>query len=161
MKILIIGIVASGKSTLAKRLSRENKIEYYEIDSIVHDDYNKRKRSNEEQIKIIKKIDENDNWIIEGTLRKNLDILLEMASLIVYIDIPVSVRKRRILWRFIKQKLGLEKCNYKPTLEMLKMMYFWTNEFEDNRLDFENRINKYSKKLIRLDTVKKVNSYKL
>lgn len=161
MKILIIGIVASGKTTLARRLSSEYGIKHYEIDSIVHDDYNNRKRSNEEQLEIIKTIDKNDNWIIEGTLRKKLDILLDMASLIIYVDIPLSVRKRRILWRFIKQKLGLEKCNYKPNLDMLKMMYRWTDEFENNRLDFENRINKYSNKLIRLDTVKKVNNYKL
>ena len=40
MKILIIGIVASGKTTLAKKLSRKTNIEYYEIDSIVHDDKN-------------------------------------------------------------------------------------------------------------------------
>ena len=56
MKILIIGIVASGKTTLAKRLSRENNVMYYEIDSIVHDDINNRKRTNEEQQRIIKEI---------------------------------------------------------------------------------------------------------
>ena len=36
MKILIIGIVASGKTTLAKQLSKKLNIQYYEIDSIVH-----------------------------------------------------------------------------------------------------------------------------
>lgn len=40
MKILIIGIVASGKTTLAEKLSNKLKIKYYEIDSIVHDDKN-------------------------------------------------------------------------------------------------------------------------
>lgn len=161
MKVLIIGIVASGKTTLAKRLSRENNIEYYEIDSIVHDDKNGIKRSNKEQQKIIKKIDKNTSWIIEGTLRNNLDNLLDMADLIIYIDIPLWIRKRRILWRYVKQILGLEKCNYKPTLSMLKMMFKWTDDFEDKRLEFENRISKYNFKLIRLDTVNKVNNYKL
>lgn len=46
MKILIIGCVASGKSTLANRLSDKLSISYYEIDSIVHDDINKRLVSN-------------------------------------------------------------------------------------------------------------------
>lgn len=41
MKILVIGIVASGKTTLAKKLSKESNIEHYEIDTIVHDDKNK------------------------------------------------------------------------------------------------------------------------
>ena len=40
MKILIIGCVASGKSTLANKLSDKLSISYYEIDSIVHDDKN-------------------------------------------------------------------------------------------------------------------------
>ena len=45
MKVLIIGIVASGKTTLARRLSKETNIKNYEIDLIVHDDKNKRKRT--------------------------------------------------------------------------------------------------------------------
>ena len=57
MKVLIIGIVASGKTTLARRLSKETNIKNYEIDLIVHDDKNKRKknkqRTNKEQQKII------------------------------------------------------------------------------------------------------------
>ncbi|MEK0315948.1 EutP/PduV family microcompartment system protein [Cohnella sp. 56] len=35
-KILIIGIVASGKTTLAKRLSQTIRVPWYELDSIVH-----------------------------------------------------------------------------------------------------------------------------
>lgn len=53
MKALIIGIVARGKTTLARRLSKETNIKNYEIDLIVHDDKNKRKRTNKEQQKII------------------------------------------------------------------------------------------------------------
>ena len=53
MKVLIIGIVASGKTTLARRLSKETNIKNYEIDLIVHDDKNKIKRTNKEQQKII------------------------------------------------------------------------------------------------------------
>ena len=86
MKILIIGIVASGKTTLAKTLSRESGICHYEIDSIVHDDLNNRKRSIDEQLEIINHINKNKDWIIEGTLRKNLDVLLEFADKIIFID---------------------------------------------------------------------------
>lgn len=161
IKILIIGIVASGKTTLARRFSIENNIKYYEIDSIVHDDLRGVKRTVEEQIEIIKKINKNKDWIIEGTLRKNLDILLEVADRIVFIDIPLRVRKVRIMSRYLKQKLGIEKCNYKPTLDMVHMMYKWTEEFEDNKDEFLKRINKYEEKLIRLDTVLAVDNFSL
>ena len=161
MKILIIGIVASGKTTLAKRLSRENNVMYYEIDSIVHDDINNRKRTNEEQQRIIKEINKNNNWIIEGTLRKNLDNLLDMADKIIYLDIPLKIRKKRIFIRYIKQKLGMEKSNYKPSFQMLKNMYKWTDEFESNKDTFEENICKYSDKSDVLRTEKQILNYKL
>ena len=43
---------------------------------------------------------------------------------------------------------------------MLKMMYVWTDEYEKKNKEFEGRINKYSEKLVRLDTVDLVNNYK-
>ena len=138
MKVLIIGIVASGKTTLARRLSKETNIKNYEIDLIVHDDKNKRKRTNKEQQKIIEKINKQSDWIIEGTLRKNLYNLLELADKIIYLDIPIQVRKRRILLRYIKQKLKIEKSNYRPNKEVLKNMYKWTNEFENNKIGDDN-----------------------
>ena len=161
MKVLILGIVASDKTTLARRLSFESRIKHYEIDQIVYDDFNDKKRYDEEQQEIIKRGDKNYSWIIEGTLRKKLDNLLDLADTIVYIDIPLNVRKIRILGRFIKQLLRIEKCNYKPTFKMLRMMYVWTNEFEKNKIDFEKKINKYSNKLIVLDSIESINNYKL
>ena len=37
MKILILGIVGSGKTTIARKLSNRLNIKHYEIDSIVHE----------------------------------------------------------------------------------------------------------------------------
>lgn len=155
MKILIIGSVASGKTTLAKKISSKNKIDYYEIDSIVYDDLNKRKRKLEEQIDIINNINKSDNWIIEGTLRKNLYFLLDLADKIIYLNIPLNKRKRRIFTRFIKQKIGIEKCNYKPDINILKMMYKWTNDFEREKNIFEKKLSKYNEKLVILSDVNK------
>lgn len=161
MKVLIIGSVASGKTTFAKRLSLENSIDYYELDSIVHDDINNRKRNSLEQDKIISKINENNDWIIEGTLRDNLYYLLDYSDRIIYLDIFLCVRKRRIFIRFLKQVIGLEKCNYKPSFRILKMMYIWTYEFEKKRKYFESKINNYSYKLTCLRSLREVNNYKL
>ena len=148
MKILIVGIVASGKTTLAKKLSKLLNIKHYEIDSVVHDDLKNVKRSEVEQKKIFNKINKNDSWIIEGTLRKHLFYLCDFADVIIYLDIPVRIRKVRILTRFIKQKLGFEKCNYKVNFEMLKLMYKWTNDFEKNKCDFEEKLFKYGNKVV-------------
>lgn len=71
-----------------------------------------------------------------------------MADKIIYLDIPVKVRKRRIFTRFIKQLLRIEKCNYKVNFEMLKLMYKWTDDFEKNRCEFENKLFTYKEKII-------------
>ena len=161
MKILIIGIVASGKTTLAKRLSKELNYNYYEIDSIVHDDINKRKRTPKEQEKILNKIYKNKNWIIEGTLRTNLYNILNKSDQIIYLDIPLKIRKKRILIRYIKQKLKIEKCNYKPSIKLLKMMYKWTATFEQERENFEKLINNCNKPVTILKSVEEVNIFKI
>lgn len=148
MKILIVGTVGTGKTTLARKLSKDYNIKYYEIDSIVHDDsQNGRKREEEEQNVIIKNINQNENWIIEGVLRKNLQYLLELADKIIYLDVPKDKRNIRILKRYIKQRLKLEKSNYKPDIKMLKMMFKWSDDFEKNKKKLENVLIKYKNKL--------------
>lgn len=162
MKILIIGSVASGKTSLARKLENKLNIKYFEIDSIVHNDIKKIKRTNEEQKEIIDRINnDNKEWIIEGTLRKNLDYLLDYADKIIYLNIDVKTRKRRIIKRFIKQRLKLERCNYNSDIEMLKLMYKWTNEFEKNKSEFENKIEKYSDKLIKITNGKEIEKIEL
>ena len=155
MKILIIGSVASGKTTLSKKLSKKINIKRYEIDLIVHDDKNNYKRTHLEQLKIIKNINKNKDWIIEGTLRNNLDILLEMSDKIIWINNKIIVRDFRIITRFIKQKLKIEKSYYKPNLKMLKSMFKWNKEF--NEIEFQKRIKKYRDKLIILYNNKDIN----
>lgn len=147
MKILIVGIVASGKTTLARKLSKLLGIKHYEIDSIVHDDVNKVKRSEKEQRKIINKIDKEETWIMEGTLRGHLFYLCDMADKVIYLDLPLYVRRWRIFVRFIKQLAGIEKCNYTVNLKMLKNMYKWTNDFEKTKGDFEVKLFSYGDKV--------------
>ena len=147
MKILIIGTVGTGKTTLAKKLSKQYNIKYYEMDSIVHDDNNKIKRTSKQQDEIIEKINNNVNWIIEGVLRKNLYYLLELADKIIYLDISKKVRNRRILIRYIKQKLGLEQANYVPSLNMLKNMYKWSEKYDKNKHEIMQTLDKYKDKI--------------
>jgi adenylate kinase family enzyme len=151
-KILVIGIVASGKTTLAKRLSQKVSVPWYELDSIVHHQTptGRYKRSAEEQIEVIKEIDKKGEWIFEGTDRDSYQCLYQMADTIIFLDTPLWKRRIRILTRFLKQKLGIEKCHYKPDFLMLKMMYKWTRDFEQNKSGFEAKLKTYNEKVIRL-----------
>jgi len=151
-KIYIIGIVASGKTTLAKRLSLKLNIPWYELDAIVYPPVAEcqPKRTAEEQVEIIQRIDREGAWIFEGTERKSYACLFEMADTIVFLDPPLWKRKLRILIRFMKQKLGIEKCNYRPNWTMLKKMYIWTQNFERERSLFDQKLRNYGDKVIHI-----------
>ena len=146
MKILIVGNVGSGKTTLAKRLSNYFDIPYYSIDNIVYDEDNI-KREDKEQIKIINKINrENKEYIFEGVLRDNLDLLLNICDNIIFLYYSKKVTLKRIKFRYLKQILGLEKCNYKVNKEMYNNFIKWNNCFDSTKLI--NRLSKYSSKLL-------------
>ncbi|ADL50849.1 hypothetical protein [Clostridium cellulovorans] len=149
-KIYIIGIVASGKTTLARRVSQELNIPHHELDCIVWNetDAGRFKRTPEEQVEVIEDIDRIGAWIIEGTYRSSCHCLFDMADKIIFLDTPLWKRRYRILSRFIKQQLGIEKCHYKSNLEMLRAMYKWTSDFEKDRPEFENRLKPYMDKVV-------------
>ncbi len=150
-RILITGTVASGKSTLARKLSEKLTIQHYELDSIVHTQ--KYKRTEKEQIKIINEIDKSGEWIFEGTNRKSYRFLFDLADTVIFLDTPLWKRRLRIIIRFIKQKIGFEKSLYKPEFKMLRKMYEWTDDFEEKRDEFNDFLNRYEEKIIRLKDV--------
>jgi adenylate kinase family enzyme len=151
-KFFIIGIVASGKTTLAKRLSEKINVPWYELDCIVHHktETDRYKRTPEQQVEVIEEIDKNESWIFEGTYRQSYHCLLDMADTIIFLDPPLWKRKQRIFIRFLKQQFGLEMCHYKSDIGMLKKMYKWTSDFERERDGFEFLLESYNHKLIRL-----------
>ncbi|MGD0030427.1 hypothetical protein SLT67_03640 [Paenibacillus illinoisensis] len=157
-KILILGIVASGKTTLAKEISQKINIPWYELDTNVHHEtpHGRNKRTPDEQIAVIQDIDRLGAWIFEGTDRASYRCLWDMADTIIFLDTPLWKRKTRIFLRFIKQNLGIEKSHYTSDVQMLKMMFKWTRDFERNRVEFENRLQPYHHKLIILTDNKKL-----
>lgn len=156
MKILILGIVGSGKTTIARKLSNRLNIKHYEIDSIVHDDIKGVKRSKSEQIKIFNEINKK-SWILEGTTRKNQEHIIENADIIYFIDIPKYIRYYRIIKRYIKQKIGIEKINYKVDIKLLKDMFKWTKDYENNKNNIINELDK-TNKLVLLKNKKDINN---
>lgn len=158
MKLLIIGIVASGKTTLSRELSLKHNIPCYEGDSIAWggEGEDRYKRSDSEQLNKILEIDKKGNWIIEGTYRESQKCLFDMADKIIFLDTPLYIRRIRIITRFLKQRLRIEKCNYSPTFEMLKNMFKWTRDFERKRYKYEKMLLCYENKLIWLKSVKEL-----
>ena len=134
MKIHIIGSVGSGKSTLARTLAAELGIPYYELDNVVWHRHENGDIRNSPEVRDdeFHRIIEGQNWIIEGVHHIWTKQGFERADIIIFLDTPIAVRNWRILKRFTVQKIGFEKGNYKQTWSMLKKMYQWNYQFENN-----------------------------
>jgi hypothetical protein len=89
------------------------------------------RRSDEERDEYLDSIIRTDRWIIEGA--HNHDWVFKSfqnADLIIFLDTPYAIRIIRITRRFILQKLGVEKTNYTPTINIFMKMFEWNAGFE-------------------------------
>lgn len=150
MKLDIIGSVASGKTTLAKRISQEYKIPYYEKDNVVwmrtaNGDV---KRTEEARDKLFNSIISQDNWIVEGSPRKCLKESFKCCDYIIVLDLPIFVRLKRVFYRWIRQKIGIEKYNSKPTMKFLYYNIKWVLEFSKIRYSLIEELKKYKSSVV-------------
>lgn len=145
-----MGIVASGKTTYAKELSRRKGFPFVELDAVVYQNIDsvRIKRTPEEQVEIIYEMNAKGSWIAEGVYRPSYHLLLDMADVIIWMDPPLWKRKYRILSRHVKQVIGVEECAYVPDFEMLRNMYKWTKQFEGKRDELDRILQPYLEKLI-------------
>ena len=148
MKIYIIGSPGSGKTTLAKVLSKRYNIKHYELDVIVYDDNNNhRKRTKEEIEKLFSTILKNKSFIIEDVGRNKFKKGRDICDKIYYIKLNKARIYKQMISRWFKQRLGKEKYNYPPTIhqffETIKDVRNYS-KIEKTRL---SELNKYKDKM--------------
>ncbi|EMA6343002.1 DNA topology modulation protein FlaR [Bacillus cytotoxicus] len=117
-RIHIIGSVGSGKTTLAKEIYLKLDIPYYELDNVVwrRHKFGDIRRTEQEREKYLNSIIQSESWIIEGVYNEDwVSNCFHSADLIIFLDTRYSIRSYRIIKRFFKQRLRIEKSNYKPT----------------------------------------------
>ena len=153
MKIYIVGPVASGKSTLAKRLSGMLSIPFQSLDEVVHvtdmsSPQGNCKRSPEERDSLFYDFIARPCWIVEDVGRRCFEEGFKRADILLLLDIPSSLRDFRIIKRWIKQRLGLEKCLYLPSLKMLKCMLQWSRNYDKGKDKLKERLAPYQEKTL-------------
>ncbi|MEA0552906.1 AAA family ATPase [Lysinibacillus irui] len=132
-KIHIIGSVGSGKTTLAKELAKTYHIPYYELDNVVwiRKESGDSMRTEQERMAYLQSIVQTDSWIIEGIHQEEWVIQsFQQADCIIFLDTPYKIRIFRIIKRFVKQKIGIEKAHYQPTFSIFFKMFRWNKRFE-------------------------------
>lgn len=148
LKLDIIGSVASGKTTLAKEISERYEIPYYEKDNIVWERTacGDKKRSPQERDRIFQTIIAEDSWIVEGSPRNCLQESFLLCDYIIFLDAGTRTRLFRVFRRWIRQKLGKEKFNSKPTLNFLYLNIKWVFEFNHQRQEILSTLSIYGNK---------------
>ena len=158
-KVYIIGSVASGKTTLAKKLSSLLNIPWYELDDVVYSRLPNGdvKRLNEERDCIFNQIVSSEKWIIEGVYRECFKGGFDTADIIIFLNTSLYKRNYRIFKRWVYQKLKLEKSGYIPTIKMLLLMYRWSNGFEKKKGDILKILEPYKNKVVALNDTSETN----
>lgn len=152
MKIYIIGSPASGKTTLAKKLSERYDIKYYELDCIVYDDDNNHiKRTKEEISKEFEKILKEESFILEDVGRSKFKRGREVVDVIYYIKLSKIEIYKRLIKRWINQRRGNESYNYPPTIYQLYGMFKDVKKYRKVEKERLKELEPYKDKVVFLD----------
>ena len=159
MKIHIIGCSGSGKTYLAGALSEKYNIPHFDLDDIQWDNESNgygKKMPVEKRNCLLQQILANNSWIIEGVYYAWVLESFEKADIIYVLDIPKYIYKYRIIIRFLKRKLGIEKGK-KETLKSLYNLLKWTDSFQNRNLkEIKEIFQKYENKVIWLSSVREI-----
>ena len=102
-KIALIGSGGAGKSTFARELGKELNIEVYHLDALLWKP-NWEPTSKEQQRKIQLDLVAKEKWIIDGNYNGTMDIRLNAADTIVFLDFNRVLCTYRALKRTVQYR---------------------------------------------------------
>ncbi|MGG4342547.1 DNA topology modulation protein FlaR [Paenibacillus lautus] len=158
-RIHIIGSVGSGKTTLARTLSSQFHIPYYELDNVVWEraEPDDIRRSEADRDAMLISIINTKCWIIEGAHLNWVSPSFDRADLIVFLNPSYSIITYRIITRFIKQRLRLEQAHYTPNWGMFKKMFEWSAAFQrKGRYQTQDTLEDYPGKVVVVKDLKQL-----
>ena len=129
-RILVLGNGGSGKSTFSEALGNKTGIPVVHLDSY----YWKpgwAMPGNDEWLAILESLLQKDSWIMDGNYRHTIDMRLEQADTVFFLDIPTGLCLNRIYRRalFPKQRIDTIKgCRERVDREFLKWVMNYSRE---------------------------------
>ncbi|KAB2331349.1 DNA topology modulation protein [Bacillus mesophilum] len=161
-KIVLIGSGGAGKSILARQLGEVLKIDVYHLDALFWKP-NWVGVSKDDQRKIQNKLVEKEEWIIDGNYGGTMEIRLNAADTIIFLDIHRTICVYRVFKRILQYRnktrpdMG-EGCKERFDLDFLK--WIW-NYPKTKRPEILKRLNQMSKgqRVIILKSPKEVKQF--
>lgn len=161
-KIVLIGSGGSGKSTLARRLGEKLNINIYHLDTLFWKP-NWVGVPKDEQIKVQNNLVKKENWIIDGNYGGTMDIRLNTADTIIFLDIPRTICVYRAFKRMLKYRnktrpdMG-EGCEERFSFEFFKWIWEYPKTKRPKIIDRLEKLSK-EKKVIILKSSKEVEKF--
>jgi adenylate kinase family enzyme len=106
LRISVVGSSGAGKTTFARAISKVLGVPHLELDSVFHQPEWTRLPDSEFRARVANYC-EQPAWVIDGnyTSQGVLDIVWRRAETVVWLDPPVSVVIRRVIWRSLSRGL--------------------------------------------------------
>jgi len=102
-RIMIVGQPGSGKSTLARKLGLILNLPVIHID-LIHWKSGWVERCGAEKDMLCSEVHQRDEWIFEGGRSPTWPERLDRADVLIWLDLPLTLRAWRVFWRTIKYK---------------------------------------------------------
>ncbi len=157
-KILIIGDLGRGKTTLAKNISKKLNIPFFSTDDFLYEKKFSAYKEKSKSISEISEIYKKDKWIVEGTTHFLLKNGLEPADIIIYLKHDnIFSQWHSIIKRYIKR----EDKDLLRTLWLLWHVFYKKFQTKNSRIKngqmtTYERIESYKNKVITLNTFKDI-----
>ncbi|MBJ7930714.1 MULTISPECIES: DNA topology modulation protein [Bacillus cereus group] len=141
-KIILIGSGGSGKSTLAKQLGNKLNIKVHHLDALFWK-ANWEGVPREEQRKVQKNLIKEEKWIIDGNYGGTMDLRLNAADTIIFLDIHRTICVYRAFKRIVQYRNKTRPdmgagCEERLDLQFFKWIWEYPNKKKPailNRLD--------------------------
>ncbi|MBP3086619.1 AAA family ATPase [Mycolicibacterium fortuitum] len=118
-RIAVAGTTGSGKTTLARRLSRRFDLPYVEIDSLYH---GPRWVPRPTFVSDVEQFIAGDSWVIEWQYRAVRGQILARADTLLWLDLPTPVSMGQLTRRTLRRRVGrieLWNGNIEPPLRTI------------------------------------------
>ncbi|OFD08094.1 topology modulation protein [Bacillus thuringiensis] len=131
-KIILIGSGGSGKSTLAKQLGNKLNIKVHHLDALFWK-ANWEGVPREEQRKVQKNLIKEEEWIIDGNYGGTMDLRLNAADTIIFLDIHRTICVYRAFKRIVQYRNKTRSdmgagCEERLDLQFFKWIWEYPNK---------------------------------
>lgn len=144
MKITLIGISGTGKTTTARKLQKITNIESLFADSFIWGENWTLRNDDIVAKEMLNVLKDKQEWIYEGYLTYIADYVLKNADIVIYLDYPGVVAFSGVVKRWWKYRKTPRPEFAKGCEERLLWNYFFnTVLFRRERTKIEMLLNKY------------------